>query len=71
MSVGQDRSHRRAHLTDLVVGLGDQGALTWLEEKVWIETADEYDEDLPALVRDEIDILTDEQVEQCIAKLAH
>jgi hypothetical protein len=47
----------------LVVGLGDQAALKWLEEKVWIEAEDEYDEDLLSLVRNEIDILTDEQVE--------
>jgi hypothetical protein len=69
MSVEQDKSQRRTHLVEMVVGLGNQAALKWLEENVWIEAEDEYDEDLPSLVRDEIDILTDEQVEQCIAEL--
>jgi hypothetical protein len=69
MSVGQDRPERRTHLAKLVVGLGDQAALKWLEEKVWIEAEDEYDEDLPSLVSDELNILTDEQVEQCITEL--
>jgi hypothetical protein len=70
MSVEQKGSERRAHLAKLVLDLGEEGVLKWLEEKLWIEDADEYGgDDLPALVADELNILTDEQVEQCIVEL--
>ena len=70
MSVEQKSSQRRAHLAKLVLDLGEEDVLKWLEEKLWIEDADEYGgDDLPVLVADELDILTDEQVEQCIVEL--
>jgi hypothetical protein len=69
MSAEQDSSQRRAHLARLVLDLGEEGALKWLEEKLWIEDADEYGgDDLPVLVADELDMLTDEQVEQYIVE---
>jgi hypothetical protein len=70
MSAEQNTSERRAHLAKLVLDLGEEDALKWLEEKVWIEDEDEYGGGaLPSLVADELDILTDEQVEQYIAEL--
>ena len=70
MSAEQDSSQRRAQLANLVLDLGEEGALKWLEEKLWIADEDEYGgDDLPALVADELDILTDEQVEQLIVEL--
>ena len=70
MSVTQDSSQRRAHLANLVVDLGEEDALKWLEEKLWIAAEDEYGgDDLPALVAEELDTLTDEQVEQFIGEL--
>jgi hypothetical protein len=55
-------------LARLVLELGEEGAFKWLEEKLWIEDADEYGDDLPDLVANEIDILTDEQVEQYLVE---
>ncbi len=70
MSVEQDSSQRRAYLAKLVLDLGEERVFKWLEEKLWIEDEDEYGgDDLPVLVADELDILTDEQVEQYIAEL--
>ena len=70
MSAEQNSSERRAHLAKLVLGLGEERALKWLEEKLWLEDEDEYGgADLPAFVADELNILTDDQVEVCIAEL--
>ena len=70
MSAEEEGSQRRAHLARLVVDLGEEGAFKWLEEKLWIAAEDEYGgDDLPDLVTDELDILTDEQVEQYIVEL--
>jgi hypothetical protein len=70
MSTEQISSQRREYLAELVVGLGEEEALIWLESNLWLEAEDEYGgADLPTLVADELDILSDEQVEQCIAEL--
>jgi len=70
MSAEQDSSQRRAYLAKLVLDLGEERVFKWLEEKLWIEDEDEYGgDDLPVLVANELDILTDEQVEQYIAEL--
>ena len=70
MLANQKTAERRERLAQLVVGLGEERALKWLEEKLWIEPMDEYGgPDLPALVADELNVLSDEQVEECIAEL--
>lgn len=70
MSAEQDSSQQRAYLAKLVPDLGEERVFKWLEEKLWIEDEDEYGgDDLPVLVANELDILTDEQVEQSIAEL--
>ena len=70
MSAEQDSSQRRAYLAKLVLDLGEERVFKWWEEKLWIEDEDEYGgDDLPVLVANELDILTDEQVEQYIAEL--
>jgi hypothetical protein len=70
MSVKQTVKERRAYLADLVIGLGEERAMQWLEEKVWIESEDEYGgSNLRNLVVQELDILSDEDVERYIAEL--
>jgi hypothetical protein len=70
MSTEQDHAQRRAHLAQLVLDLGQEKTLKWLEEKLWIADEDEYGgEDLSDLVADQLDHLTDEQVEQYIVEL--
>ena len=70
MSTEQTVGDRRAHLAKLVLELGERDAMKWLEEKVWIEDEDEYgDENLPNLVSNELDILSDEDVERYIGEL--
>ena len=70
MFANQEVAERRARLSQLVLNLGEERALKWLEEKVWIEPEDEYGgPGLPALVADELSILTDDQVEEYIVEL--
>ena len=70
MSTEQTVAERRAHLAELVHALGEEDAMKWLEEKVWIEDEDEYGgANLPCLVADELDILTDEDVERYLGEL--
>jgi hypothetical protein len=70
MSTETSTSDRRAHLAKLVLDLGEERALEWLEETLWLEDEDLYGGDgLPALVADELNLLGDEQVEEWIAKL--
>jgi hypothetical protein len=70
MSTTTSASDRRAHLAKLVLDLGEERALKWLEETLWLEDEDLYGgDDLPALVADELNLLGDEQVEEWIAKL--
>jgi hypothetical protein len=70
MSAEQTVGDRRAHLAKLVLELGEQNAMKWLEEKVWIEDEDEYGgENLPSLIANELDILSDEDVERYIGEL--
>jgi len=69
MSTEQIVAERRAHLAKLVLDLGEEDALKWLEEKVWIANEDEYGgANLANLVADELDILTDEDVERYIGE---
>jgi hypothetical protein len=70
MSATQTVGERRAHLAELVLELGEEDAMKWLEEKVWIEDEDEYGgENLPELIVNELDIVSDEDVERYIAEL--
>ena len=67
MPTEQHVDQRRAHLAQLVLDLGEERALKWLEEKLWIASEDEYGgDDLPAVLVDELDILPDEQVDEFI-----
>jgi len=70
MAASTDASQRRQHLAALVLGLGEERALKWLEENLWLEEEDDYGgPGLDQCVADELNILSDEQVEKCIAEL--
>jgi hypothetical protein len=70
MATEQVVTQRRAHLVRLVLDLGEDDAMKWLEEKVWIENVDEYGgANIENLVVEELDILSDEEIERCISEL--
>jgi hypothetical protein len=70
MPTEQHVDQGRAHLAKLVLDLGEERALKWLEEKLWIASEDEYGgDDLPALITEELDLVPDEQVEEFIDEL--